>query len=77
MSPCSSPTGSVLSGSTQTVQHLPRGGVGDSGGGGNSCSIVNNSGIIGINPISPSANGNLRAKEHILTNTIPGPESCV
>ncbi|XP_039282300.1 Down syndrome cell adhesion molecule-like protein 1 homolog [Nilaparvata lugens] len=86
MSPCTSPTGSLVSGSNGGLPM--RGGAGglvgngvgpvvgsvgltpsDSGG-----ITVSNS---NMNLMTTSANGTLRAKEHILTNTIPGPESCV
>lgn len=63
MSPCTSPAESVGSGSTHAV------------GSHHSQTIANTFPPVPL--ISVNANGTLRAKEHVLTNSIPGPESCV
>lgn len=67
MSPCTSPAESVGSGSTHAV------------GSHHSQTIAVNSAntFPPVPQISVNANGTLRAKEHVLTNSIPGPESCV
>ncbi|RZF47380.1 hypothetical protein LSTR_LSTR009119 [Laodelphax striatellus] len=101
MSPCTSPTGSLVSGSggglplrssaaVMGVTNSASGGV--MAGGvlvGNGVGVVGSVGLTpsdsggitvsssNMNLMTASANGTLRAKEHILTNTIPGPESCV
>lgn len=65
MSPCTSPTESLRSANSPALR--PQ-------------TIAINSANSFPPPPPPSGiniNGTLRAKEHILSNTIPGPESCV